>query len=133
MKNSCFLLFLVFVFLKTDSFAQWKGNTSPTYSELIGHLQKVDQDHSEVELYNMGSSDYGLPIYVCIINGSGDSLQTFYKARNHTTILINNAIHPGEPDGINACLIWLDDWIRKGKKQKTYRSSRLFLPTMWME
>lgn len=118
MKNSCFLLFLVFVFLKTDSFAQWKGNTSPTYSELIGHLQKVDQDHSEVELYNMGSSDYGLPIYVCIINGSGDSLQTFYKARNHTTILINNAIHPGEPDGINACLIWLDDWIRKGKKTK---------------
>lgn len=96
--------------------AQWNGNTSPTYSELIEHLTTLDKEHAEVELYNMGSSDYGLPIYVCIINGSADSLQTFAKARTSTTILINNAIHPGEPDGINACLIWLDDWIKKGKK-----------------
>jgi hypothetical protein len=64
----------------------------------------------------MGSSDYGLPIYVCIVNGAKDSLKTFEKARNETTILINNAIHPGEPDGINACLIWLDKWITEGKK-----------------
>lgn len=96
--------------------AQWNGNTSPSYSELIEHLTTLDKEHAEVELYNMGSSDYGLPIYVCIINGSADSLQTFAKARTSTTILINNAIHPGEPDGINACLIWLDDWIKKGKK-----------------
>ena len=64
----------------------------------------------------MGSSDYGLPIYICIVNGAKDSLKTFEKARNETTILINNAIHPGEPDGINACLIWLDKWITEGKK-----------------
>jgi hypothetical protein len=64
----------------------------------------------------MGSSDYGLPIYVCLINGAQDSLSSFQKARTETTILINNAIHPGEPDGINACLIWMDEWIKKGKK-----------------
>jgi hypothetical protein len=62
----------------------------------------------------MGKSDYGLPIYVCIVNGAKDSLQTFKKARNETTILFNNAIHPGEPDGVNACLIWLDEIIAAG-------------------
>jgi hypothetical protein len=100
------------------SFSQskWTGNTTPTYSELIFHLKNVSKNHSEVELYAMGSSDYGLPIYVCIVNGAKDSLKTFEKARNETTILINNAIHPGEPDGINACLIWLDKWIASGKK-----------------
>ena len=102
----------------TISQAQWKGNTSPTCAELITHLEKIDKEHQEVELYNMGSSDYGLPIYVCVINGAQDSIQTFQKARRSTTILINNAIHPGEPDGINACLIWMDDWIKKGKKLK---------------
>lgn len=96
--------------------AQWSGNTSPTYPELIAYYQKLDKEHAEVELYAMGPSDYGLPIYVCVVNGSGDSLKTFNKARENTTILINNAIHAGEPDGVNACLIWLDEWIRKGKK-----------------
>lgn len=96
--------------------SKWMGNTTPTYQELIDHLKSVSHNHPEVELYAMGSSDYGLPIYVCIVNGTGDSLKTFEKARNETTILINNAIHPGEPDGINACLIWLDKWITEGKK-----------------
>jgi hypothetical protein len=114
------VLFSIFCFvsLLNYSFSQskWTGNTTPTYSELIFHLKNVSKNHSEVELYAMGSSDYGLPIYVCIVNGAKDSLKTFEKARNETTILINNAIHPGEPDGINACLIWLDKWITEGKK-----------------
>jgi hypothetical protein len=67
----------------------------------------------------MGPSDYGQPIYLCVINGERDSVKTFEKARNSTTLLINNAIHPGEPDGINACLIWLDQWIRAGKPLKS--------------
>lgn len=98
--------------------AQWTENSSPTYPELIAYYQKLDKAHKEIELYAMGESDYGLPIYVCIINGSQDSLQTFQKAKKETTILVNNAIHAGEPDGINACLIWIDDWIKKGKKMK---------------
>ncbi|MDP5011427.1 MAG: M14 family zinc carboxypeptidase, partial [Crocinitomicaceae bacterium] len=98
--------------------AQWTENTSPTYPELINYFQQLDKQHAEIELYAMGESDYGLPIYVCIVNGSGDSLKTFEKARNNTTVLINNAIHAGEPDGVNACLIWLDNWIKNGKKTK---------------
>jgi hypothetical protein len=98
--------------------AQWSENSSPTYPQLISHLQKIDRAHREIELYAMGDSDYGLPIYLCVINGAGDSTKTFEKAKEQTTILINNAIHAGEPDGINACLIWLDQWIAKGKPTK---------------
>ena len=96
--------------------AQWSLNTTPTYPELIEYYQKIDREHKEIELYAMGESDYGLPIYVCIINGAEDSLKTFQKARSETTILINNAIHAGEPDGVNASLIWIDNWIKEGKK-----------------
>ncbi len=98
--------------------AQWTQNTSPTYPELISYYKKLDAQHKEIELYAMGESDYGLPIYVCIVNGAQDSLKTFAKARTSTTLLVNNAIHAGEPDGVNACLIWLDDWIKNGKKTK---------------
>lgn len=112
------ILFLACLLNISSVFSQWSENTSPTYPELIDHLKKLDKQHKEVELYAMGQSDYGLPIYVCIVNGAQDSLRTFEKARNETTILINNAIHAGEPDGINACLIWLDNWIKSGKKTK---------------
>ena len=109
---SC-LFFLSF----NSAFAQdsWSGNTTPSYPELINYLKKVAQENNEIELYAMGPSDYGLPIYICIINGSGDSLKTLKKAREESTILINNAIHPGEPDGVNAMLIWIDTWIKNGK------------------
>lgn len=98
--------------------AQWTENSSPTYPELIDYYKKLDKEHMEIELYAMGESDYGLPIYLCIVNGAQDSLKSLEKAKKGTTILINNAIHAGEPDGINATLIWLDNWIKKGKKTK---------------
>ncbi len=76
-------------------------------------------------MYNMGPSDYGLPIYLFVINGAKDSTRTLAKAKAGTTILINNAIHPGEPDGINACLIWLDQWIAQGKPLESKNGDKL--------
>lgn len=111
-------LLLCSIFVSPLLNAQWTQNTSPTYPELIAYYQKLDKDHKEIELYAMGNSDYGLPIYVCVINGAQDSIKTFEKAKNGTTVLINNAIHAGEPDGVNACLIWIDNWIKAGKKLK---------------
>ena len=95
--------------------AQYDGNTSPTYPELIEIYKQLDSDHDEIELYNMGPSDFGLPIYLCVVNGARDSIGTFMRAMQETTLLINNAIHAGEPDGVNACLIWIKNWIKSGK------------------
>lgn len=116
--RSLLLWFSCFSIFGLNGQGNWKQNTSPTYPELISHFKNLEAEHEEIELYAMGESDYGLPIYVCIINGAQDSISTFQKARENTTILINNAIHAGEPDGINACLIWIDAWIKAGKKVK---------------
>lgn len=113
----CFLILGVLTAFFSQS--QWKGSTSPTYPELINYLQKIDKEHKEINMFNMGDSDYGLPIYLFVLNADKDSIKTFQKARNNTTVLINNAIHPGEPDGINASLIWIDEWISNGKPTRT--------------
>jgi hypothetical protein len=112
-----FFQFFIFLLFPQNVFSQekWRGNTTPTYIELINHLKKISRSNSDVELYSMGLSDYGLPIYVCIVNGAKDSINTFKKAREETTILFNNAIHPGEPDGVNACLIWLEEFLKNKK------------------
>lgn len=114
MHQLLFVICVVF-FSVNSSFSQWLDNSTPTYPELIEHYKELTEKHDEIELYNMGQSDFGLPIYLCVINGEGDSLNTFTKAKKSTTILINNGIHPGEPDGINACLMWIDEWIENGK------------------
>ena len=106
------------VFLMFSAQSQYDGNTSPSYPDLVDIYKDLAEKNTEIELYNMGQSDYGLPIYLCIINGAQDSIKSFDKARKSTTLLINNAIHPGEPDGVNACLIWMNDWIKNGKKTK---------------
>ena len=75
--------------------SKWTGNTSPDYYRLIDELKRMDKESPLVSLYNMGPSDVpGLPIYVCVLNGTGDSSTTFLKARKGTTLLFNNAIHP---------------------------------------
>ena len=122
MRFSCLIVGLITFF---QCQCQWRENTSPSYPELISYLQKIDNEHKEIKLFNMGNSDYGLPIYLLVINAEKDSLKTFQKARKSTTILINNAIHPGEPDGINASLIWIDQWIRQGKPNKTKNGESL--------
>ncbi len=113
MKLTFFALFFPLL-----GFAQWDGNKTPTYPELIEIYTRLDFLHEEIELYDMGPSDTESSIYVLIINGAGNQDKTFEKARKSTTVLINNAIHAGEPDGVNACLLWIEEWIKKGKKTK---------------
>lgn len=107
---------ILILFISITSFSQLNGNKTPNYSELISIYSSLANEHKEIELYDMGQSDYGLPIYLCIINGAEDSVSTFKKAQENTTVLINNAIHPGEPDGVNACLLWINEWVALGKK-----------------
>lgn len=112
MFNIRLFIFILAISHFSMSQSQWTGNASPDYFELIQHLKKLDKQSPRLSLYAMGASDvYGLPIYICILNGAEDSISTFEKARKGTTILINNAIHPGEPDGINACLIYSESYI----------------------
>lgn len=107
-------LILLFILFHTNySLSQFSGNQTPTYPNLVKFYDSLAQK-KQVELFNMGQSDYGLPIYLCVLNGAKDSLKTIEKLKTSTNIFINNGIHPGEPDGINACGLLTLDYI-KGK------------------
>jgi hypothetical protein len=112
--NKLFLFLLLFPKL---IFSQFEGNQTPTYPNLVQFYDSLAQK-GKVELYNMGQSDYGLPIYLCVLNGENDSLKTFKNFKNQTAIFVNNGIHPGEPDGINACGKITLDYVNKKLKFK---------------
>lgn len=110
-------LFVTFL-LSAQSVDLLKGNTSPSYDELIQFYEEYASSEEAIQLYAMGASDYGKPIYVCILGALPDSSQTFNKARNATTLLINNGIHPGEPCGINASMQLVKDYANMSDKER---------------
>lgn len=113
-----FTLVVIVCLVHGIGISQLEGNVTPDYPTLIKMYKKLDENHEEIQLFNMGLSDYGEPIYLCLINANADSTIAFEQARKNTTLLINNAIHPGEPDGVNACLMWINDWIKLGKSDE---------------
>ena len=65
----------LFVLISLSAQSQLDGETTPSYPELIEIYKELAANNSEIELYNMGDSDFGLPIYVCLVNACQDSVK----------------------------------------------------------
>ena len=85
--------------------AQELGKT-PTWEDAIRSYQELHQRHpDQTEFDTFGLSDVGRPLHLFSM-GNAQSAQW--------TLLINNAIHPGEPCGVNACIEWATDLLDGG-------------------
>ena len=78
------------------------GNQSTTYSEMVKYYDDLAKNFKTISVESFGNDDSGEPIKVVIFNNSKD--------KNVPTILINNGIHPGEPDGIDATMMMMRDF-----------------------
>lgn len=87
------------------------GNQTPTYPALVRWYDSVQTRHKALALYTAGPSDSGVPIYVVVLNDGSDSLGSWTRS-SKKTLFINNGIHAGEPDGVNACGRLTEEWIR---------------------
>ncbi|MCE2611423.1 M14 family metallopeptidase [Flavobacteriaceae bacterium D16] len=90
------------------------GNETPTYDQILDFYIRLAKDFPEINIQSVGETDIGLPLHVVTFNPDGDF--NFAKIReNKAIILINNGIHPGESDGIDASLILFRD-LATGKR-----------------
>lgn len=95
----------------TTKFEQSGGKQSPTYYEIIDWWKKLDQQSDKVKMLTMGPSDAGFPLHVIMVSNDGDyNFQSIHK-KNKKIIFINNGIHPGEPDGIDASMLMVRDIV----------------------
>jgi Zinc carboxypeptidase len=118
MKNSS--LFLIAIILAFCSNAQLNtlfekshGRQSPTYPDIIAWWKMVDQQSAYVQMKPMGASDAGFPLHLITVSADGEHNLDRIRARNKRIILVNNGIHPGEPDGIDACMLLVRDILTK--------------------
>ena len=83
------------------------GLETATYEETISYYLRLAKDYSEINVQNIGTTDYGLPLHLVTFNP--DANFNFGKIRENKAILfINNGIHPGESDGIDATMMLFD-------------------------
>lgn len=108
-----FYLYL-FLFISTSIIAQndkkyktffekGNGNQSANYLETISYYKLLDKDFKTIKVKQMGLTDSGENLHIAIFNS--DSKFNFDEInKTKSVLLINNAIHAGEPDGIDATM-----------------------------
>lgn len=57
----------------------------------------------------MGPTDAGFPLHLVVVSNDADFDMASLRRKNKRIILINNGIHPGEPDGIDASMLLVRD------------------------
>lgn len=94
---------------------KYKNNESVSYGEAIQFYKAMAKKHSQAALLEYGKTDNGKPLHLFVISPEKIFDREKLRSAGYTVLLINNGIHPGEPDGINAC-IRLSKFILEGKE-----------------
>lgn len=95
----------------TTRFEQSKGTQTPTYHEIIEWWKKLDQQSGKVKMLTMSMTDAGFPLHLIVVSNNGDYNFENIRKNNKRIILINNGIHPGEPDGVDASMLLVRDIV----------------------
>lgn len=105
-----------FVNAQLCRFEKSNGKESATYFEAIEWYKNLDKISMQVLVKEMGMSDAGYPLHLVLVSNDGKFDATQWHRQNKVVILINNGIHPGEPDGIDASMILARDIVSKKLK-----------------
>ncbi len=99
-------------------------NQTVTYQEGITFLKKLARAYPQfLQINEFGMTDSGEPLHEVIFEGNGkfDVLSKTEK-ENKFVVFINNGIHPGESDGIDATFMLLRDLCTKEEIRNEYKN-----------
>lgn len=95
----------------TTTFEKSNGTQTPIYHEIIKWWQQLDAGSGKIKMLTMGMTDAGYPLHLILISNTGDPTINNAHKKDKRIILINNGIHPGEPDGIDASMLLARDIV----------------------
>lgn len=119
MKKILLLLAALFPLLSytqdlTTRYEKTNGRETATYTEVIQYYQQLAKRFPQINIQAIGATDAGFPLHLVTYSpGRNFDFKSLHR-QNKRVILINNGIHPGEPDGIDASMMLLRD-LAQGK------------------
>ncbi len=96
----------------TTVFESSKGEATATYQQTIDFYTTLAREFPEINIRTLGTTDSGHPLHIVTYNA--DAQFNFHKiGQEKSVLLINNGIHPGESDGIDASMLLYRDLALK--------------------
>jgi hypothetical protein len=84
------------------------GKETGTYEEVIDFYTQLAESSGKISLEEFGKTDSGKPLHLAIYS-PGEDFDFEELREKNSIILINNGIHPGESDGIDATMMLFRD------------------------
>ncbi len=107
-------------------FENTAGTETATYLQIIDFYIRLAKEFPAISFQTIGTTDSGQPLHIVTYNPNGDF--NFKKiAAEKTIILINNGIHPGESDGIDATMMLFRD-LAEGKLEAPKNTILVSIP-----
>ncbi|PVW16955.1 M14 family metallopeptidase [Marixanthomonas spongiae] len=100
--------------LKPTVFEKTKGTKTGTYTQVMDFYNTLAKQYRSIALYTMQQTDAGEPLSLVTFNPNRSFESEFNNREEKIVLLINNGIHPGEPDGIDASMLLMRD-LAEGK------------------
>jgi hypothetical protein len=92
------------------------GKQTPTYDEGIAFYQLLAKNFPTIQMKEKGLTDSGKPLHLVLYSKSKQFDIQKLKAQGKAILFINNAIHPGESDGVDASMMLLRDIVTNPAK-----------------
>lgn len=115
MRKLAFIVFASLVsktlFSQVSRFERSGGLESATYFEAVEWYKNLAKRSKMMQVREMGMTDAGYPLHLVLVSADGKFDPAVWHKQNKIVIMINNGIHPGEPDGIDASMMMVRDMI----------------------
>ncbi|HEY2580944.1 MAG TPA: M14 family zinc carboxypeptidase [Mucilaginibacter sp.] len=93
-------------------------NYTATYNEIIAYYKNLSKQYPQMKLVNYGTTDVGKPLTLVVLSRDKIFDPVLIKKQNKRVLLINNGIHPGEPEGIDASMMLTRDLLKRNALPK---------------
>ena len=102
--------------LKTP-FELGDGWQTAEYEQGIQFYRSLADASPRVRMEQAGSTDSGRPLHLVLISGDQDFHVESNRKKQRAVLLVNNAIHPGESDGVDASMAFVRDLVFEQNNQ----------------
>ncbi|MFO7718901.1 MAG: M14 family metallopeptidase [Gillisia sp.] len=89
-------------------FENSSGKETATYAQVIEYYKQLGSAYPSVKLIEFGKTDSGEPLHLAVYSKS-ENFNFENLREDNIIILVNNGIHPGESDGIDATMMLFRD------------------------
>ena len=91
-------------------FEAGNGNQTTTWAQCIVFYERLAADFpAALRFWQIGVSDNSIPMHAGVVTTDGVFDREQLKAASRPVFFNNNGIHPGEPEGIDACMALVRD------------------------